>query len=146
MVTVGAPRTKQTFRSIWFCFHILLRRCKTSTPSTQRCYSPNASFSLLHHCTVPCKIVLASPTDPATCPNHFNLRFFTVVRQGIGPYDDILILSLTASLVMWSLYKMPSFMEHFALESASLHSIPRRNVVNSQTFYFSISETILKSF
>ena len=32
------------------------------------------------------------------------------------------------------------------LESASLHSIPGRNVVNSQTFSFSISEVILKHF
>ena len=31
-------------------------------------------------CTVPCKIVLASPDDLDTCPNHFNLRFFTVVK------------------------------------------------------------------
>ena len=31
-----------------------------------------------------------------------------------------------------------SFMTHFTLlESASLHSIPGRNVANSQTFYFS---------
>ena len=30
--------------------------------------------------TVPCKIVLASPDDLDTCPNHFNLRFFTVVK------------------------------------------------------------------
>ena len=32
-------------------------------------------------------------------------------------------------------------MKHFTLESASLHSIPGRNVVNSQTFYFSILST-----
>ena len=30
---------------------------------------------LLPPCTVPCKIVLASPDDLDTCPNHFNLRF-----------------------------------------------------------------------
>ena len=35
---------------------------------------------LLPPCTVPCKIVLASPDDLDTCPNHFNLRFFTVVK------------------------------------------------------------------
>ena len=28
--------------------------------------------------------------------------------------------------------------EAFSLERASLHSIPEKNVVNSQTFYFSI--------
>ena len=36
--------------------------------------------------------------------------------------------------------------EAFYIRSASLHSIPGRNVVNSQTFYFSILETILKRF
>ena len=36
---------------------------------------------LLPPCTVPYKIVLASPDDLDTCPNvHFNLRFFTVVK------------------------------------------------------------------
>ena len=35
---------------------------------------------LLPHCTVLCKIVLASPNDLDTCPNHSNLRFFTVVK------------------------------------------------------------------
>ena len=30
--------------------------------------------------TVPCKIVLTNPPDLETCPNHFNLRFFTVVN------------------------------------------------------------------
>ena len=37
-------------------------------------------------------------------------------------------------------------MKHFTLESARLHSTPERNVVNSQTFYFSILHTILKHF
>ena len=37
-------------------------------------------------------------------------------------------------------------MKHFTLESASLHSIPGQNVVNSKTFYFSILETILTRF
>ena len=35
---------------------------------------------LLPPCTAPCKIVLASPADLETCPNDFNLRFFTMVK------------------------------------------------------------------
>ena len=31
-----------------------------------------------------------------------------------------------------------AFMKHFTIESASLHSTPKKNVVNSETFYFSI--------
>ena len=38
-----------------------------------------------------------------------------------------------------------AFMKHFTLESL-LHSIRGINVVNSQTFHFSILETILKHF
>ena len=34
---------------------------------------------LLPPCTVPCKIVLVSPADLDTCPNHIHLHFFTVV-------------------------------------------------------------------
>jgi len=39
-----------------------------------------------------------------------------------------------------------AFMKHLTLECSSLHSIPTRNVVNLQTFYFSILYTILKRF
>ena len=31
--------------------------------------------------TVPCRIVLASPDDRVTCPYHFSLRLFTVVKR-----------------------------------------------------------------
>ena len=65
---------------------------------------------LLPTCTVPCKIVLASPADLDTCPSHFNLRFFTVVKI---PSMACLILTLTASLVMWYLYEIQSsFLKH----------------------------------
>ena len=55
---------------------------------------------LLPPCTLPCKIVLASPDDLDTCPNHLNLRFFTVVKISSQGPMACLILSLTASLVM----------------------------------------------
>ena len=55
---------------------------------------------LLPPCPVPCKIVLASPDDFDTCPNHFNLRYFTVVKISSWGQMACLILSLTASLVM----------------------------------------------
>ena len=40
---------------------------------------------LLPPCTVPCRIVLASPADLVTCPYHFSLRLFTVVKMFVGP-------------------------------------------------------------
>ena len=35
-------------------------------------------------CTVPCRIVLASPVDLVTCPYHFSLRRFTMVKSDIS--------------------------------------------------------------
>ena len=32
-------------------------------------------------CLAPCRIVLASPVDLVTCPYHFSLRVFTVVKK-----------------------------------------------------------------
>ena len=59
-------------------FSASLRALKISTPSTQRYYSPNASFVFPFFSL--CKIVLASPDDLDACPRHFNLRFCTVFK------------------------------------------------------------------
>ena len=56
--------------------------------------------------TVPCRIVLASPDDRATCPYHFSLRLFTEVRSSYSPMV-FPILAFTFSLAMWSLYEIP---------------------------------------
>ena len=36
---------------------------------------------LLPPCTLPCRIIFASPVDLVLCPYHLSLRFFTVVRR-----------------------------------------------------------------
>ena len=36
---------------------------------------------LLPPCTVPCRIIFASPVDLVLCPYHLSFRFFTVVRR-----------------------------------------------------------------
>ena len=64
---------------------------------------------------------------------------FPARTKTIKALRSILLRAKTTPLIY-------AFMKHFTLESASLHSIPGRNVVNSQTFYFSILETILKRF
>ena len=43
-------------------------------------------------CTVPCKIVLASPFDFTTCPYHFSLRFFHCGQDVIKRPDGLLNL------------------------------------------------------
>ena len=54
---------------------------------------------LLSHFTVPCKMVLARPDERETCPYHFNLRLFTMVkRSSCGPIA-CWILARTSSLV-----------------------------------------------
>ena len=54
--------------------------------------------------TVPCRIVLASPDDRVTCPYHFSLRLFTVVRRSSYGPMAFPILAFTSSLT-----KQPCF-------------------------------------
>ena len=56
---------------------------------------------LLPPCTAPCKIVLAGTADLDTYPNHFNLRFFTVVK--LSSWGPISCPILSALLVMQSI-------------------------------------------
>ena len=51
-------------------------------------------------CTVPCRIVLASPDDRVTCPYHSSLRLFTVVRWSSYSPIAFPILVFISSLVM----------------------------------------------
>ena len=110
--------TLQPSPSSLFCFQLLLQHHKTSTLSIQRYCSPNASsvgpfFSLLALFLVKSSWQTLMIFD--TYPNHFNLSFFTVVKiSSWGPMAR-LILSLTASLVMWSLYEMPSSLLKFLI-------------------------------
>ena len=39
------------------------------------------------HFTVPCKMVLARPDEQETCPYHFSLCLFTIVRSSSSPHD-----------------------------------------------------------
>ena len=89
------------------------------------------SSSSLPPCTdILCKIVLASLMIRDTCPNHLNLRFFTVVNMlSQGPMA-CLVLSLTASLVMWCLNEMPSSVLKHLISVAS--SFFRMSAVNVQ--------------
>ena len=52
----------------------------------------------LNPCTVPCRIVLVSAHDHATCPNHFSLRVFTEVRRSSYGPMAFPILVFTSSL------------------------------------------------
>ena len=59
---------------------------------------------LLHlPCTVPCRIVLASPVDLVTCPYHFSLLRFTVVKRSSWGPMACRVVFRTSSLAMWSL-------------------------------------------
>ena len=70
--------------------------------------------------TVPCRIVLASPDDRVTCPYHFSLRLFTVVkRSSYGPMA-FPILAFTSSLVMWSLYEIPRSLRKHLISNACI--------------------------
>lgn len=81
----------------------LLGRGKTSTLSNQRCSSPCTTFIFLLF--TPLALFLAR----SCCQGNLNLRVFTAVKVPMA----CLILSLTTSLVMYSLYEIPSrFLKH----------------------------------
>ena len=69
---------------------------------------------LLPPFTVPCKMVLARPDKWETCPYHFSLHVFIVVRRSsCGPIARW-ILAWTPSLLTWSLYEMHSILRFFS--------------------------------
>ena len=51
---------------------------------------------LLPPCTVPCRIIFASPVDLVLCPYHLSFHFFTVVRR------SLFILSSKRGFREWS--------------------------------------------
>ena len=75
MVTIGAPRTKQPFPFYLILLSDSPRASQNLNPVHSEILFSRRFFCLpllLSPCTVPCKIVLASPADLGTCPNHFN--------------------------------------------------------------------------
>ena len=57
---------------------------------------------LLPPCTVPFRIVFASPVDLVTCPYHFRFRLFTVLKRSLWGPMACRVLFRTSSLEMWS--------------------------------------------
>ena len=70
--------------------------------------------------TVPRRVVLASPDDRVTCPNHFSLRLFTVVKRSSYSPMAFPILAFTSSLVMWSLYEIPRSLRKHLISNACI--------------------------
>ena len=58
--------------------------------------------------TVPCKMTLARPDERETCPYHFCLCLFMMVRRSSCGPVACWILVQTSTLVTWSLYEMRS--------------------------------------
>ena len=81
------------------------------------CRTPGHSLMLSSHLflclpcllplfTVPCKMVLARPDERETCPYHFSLLLFTMVRRFLYGPTACWILAQTSSSVTWSLYEI----------------------------------------
>ena len=66
---------------------------------------------LLPPFTAPCQIVLARPDERQTCPYHFSLHLFTMVRRSSCGLIACLILTQTSLLVTWSLCGMCSILQ-----------------------------------
>ena len=115
---VGVPQVgptdpqmiSQPVSSIFPCSPLPSGTWQTPGLSIPWCCLPT-SFSLpclLPPFTVLCKMVLARPDERETCPYHFSLRQFTMVRRASCGPIACWILAWTSSLVTWSLYEMRS--------------------------------------
>ena len=83
-LTVGAPRMiGQPLFSILLCFRPFEGLQPTLILCTLlRCLPISFCLPLLlPPCTVPCRIIFASPVDLVLCPYHLSFCFFTVVRR-----------------------------------------------------------------
>ena len=69
--------------------------------------------------TVPCKVLLARPDKQETCPYHFTLRLFTMVRSSGGSIT-FWILAQASSLSTRSLYKMFSILRCYLISMARI--------------------------
>ena len=66
---------------------------------------------LLHPFIVPRKVVLARPHKRETCPYHFSLCLFPMVRRSLCGPVACWILAHTSSLVTRSLYRMRTILQ-----------------------------------
>ena len=94
--TVGAPQTSR--------LSAFLMTAPSVMPVHSEMLSSHIFFCLpllVHPCT--CRIVLASPVDLVTCPYHFSLRRFSVVKRSSWGPVACRVLFPNSSLEMWSL-------------------------------------------
>ena len=70
--------------------------------------------------TVPWRMTFARPVERVTCPYHFNFLFFTMVsRSSYGPNCSSTVWRIV-SLVIWSLYEMPSMIRRLLISTARI--------------------------
>ena len=74
---------------------------------------------LLPPFALPCNMVLARPDERETCPYHFSLSLFTMVRSSCSPIA-CWILAQTSSLVTRSLYEIHRLFWHTANQPQAL--------------------------
>ena len=117
----GAPQmTSQPVSSI-FLFSTALWDLANSRPVHSLVLSSHINPCLpclLPPFTVPCEMVLAIPDEQETCPYHFNLQLFTMVRRSSCGPIACLILAQTSSSVTWSLYEMRSVLRYHLISMA----------------------------
>ena len=116
---VGAPQmTSLPVSCIFLCSPLPSRIWQTPGLSIPRCCPPTSFFCLvfsslslyLARCFF---FFLARPGERETCPYHFNLRLFTMVRRSLCDPIACWILAQTSLLATWSLCEMRSiFREH----------------------------------
>ena len=107
---VGAPQmTVQPVFSIFLCFPLPSGTLRTPGLVRSQMLSSHLFLCLprlLPPFTVPCTMVSTRPDERETCPYHFSLRLFTMLRRSpCGPFV-CWILAQTSSYVTWCLYEI----------------------------------------
>ena len=104
------PMISQPAASIFFCHPQTYVALKSQVLSTLWRCLPAISFVfpifLLPSHAVPCKMVFVRPDGRGTCPYHFSVRLFTVVRGSSWRPMACWIMLRTSTLATWSVYKI----------------------------------------
>ena len=103
---------------------------------------------LLPPFTVPFKMVLTRLDEWQTCPCHFSLQLFTMVRRSSCGPTACQILARISSLVTWSLYEMRSILQQHLISMACIllrSSVAKTDQFSSNSQIYALGKAHLSS-
>ena len=86
-------------------------------------------------------MVLARPDERETCPYHFSLHLFTMVRRSSRDPIACWILAHTSSVVTWSLYELRSILHHCTHRNKDFIS-----VISAEVYFHESASAVRRRF